>query len=376
MLRRLLPIIVIVTSLSFFYYLKTAGFVEKIKTIENLKSLTFKIDNSKTKEIKKVAPVAPKPLKIIERPKSVKAFYVTGSVAMTKKLISKILDTVPKTEINSLVINVKDESGSYLNQNMANLVRELRERNIYPIARISVFQDNHLTKLRPDLTIKKLDGTPYSKNAHSYFWIDPASTEAWDINAEFALAAIEMGFMEINFDYIRFPDYDHDLLKYPFYDKTELRSSVINRFADFMNKRIKGKYPDTIISADIFAYVLLRNDDQGIGQLFTDLANRFDVIAPMIYPSHYSAGNFNFQNPADHPYEVVYETLTEGKAALNVVGKTAKIRPWIQDFNLGATYDKAKIQAQIKAIKDAGYEDGYMVWNPNNNYDPLKFPKQ
>ncbi|MEK7089815.1 MAG: putative glycoside hydrolase, partial [Patescibacteria group bacterium] len=111
----------------------------------------------------------------------------------------------------------------------------------------------------------------------------------------------------------------------------------------------------------------------GIGQKFTDLASYYDVIAPMVYPSHYATGNFGFEKPAEAPYEVVKGTLNDGSALLTKAGKKVIVRPWLQDFNMGAIYDRRMIQAQIKGVVDAGLTTGYMMWNPSNRYSLEKY---
>ena len=127
-----------------------------------------------------------------------------------------------------------------------------------------------------------------------------------------------------------------------------------------------------MLSADLFAYSLLRNNGLGIGQRINDAAEYFDVVSPMIYPSHYTPGNFDFPNPATEPYQVTLKTLESGKSFISP-SSTAIMRPWIQDFDMGAIYDKRMINEEIRAIKDAGYGDTWMIWNPSNIYDPEKF---
>ncbi len=122
------------------------------------------------------------------------------------------------------------------------------------------------------------------------------------------------------------------------------------------------------MSADLFGYSILVDDGTHIGQRFIDLVDDFDVVAPMVYPSHYRTGNFGFKNPAENPYEVVYGTLEVAQKKLAAAHKTAIIRPWLQDFNLGAVYTGAMVKAQMKASVDAGFDNGWMLWNARNVY--------
>jgi len=318
-----------------------------------------------------VVAVVQEPLPPIKIPEKVAALYVTAPAAANSIRMNYLIDLVKSTEVNSLVINVKDNSKTHLGQWMTDLVRQLRKEGIYPIARIVVFQDNYAAQTRSDLVLKNPDDTIFGKIG--YNWLDPASKEVWDLNADAAIKALDIGFAEINFDYFRFPDGDIDNIVYPIYDYTQAKQTVINNAAAYINKKVKKAHPEAITSLDIFADTFLRPVDIGIGQKLIGLAPHFDVIAPMIYPSHYADGNFGFENPAEEPYEVVRRTLLAGKRQLEAVDISVQVRPWIQDFNMGAIYDRQKIQDQIKAIEDAGYQSGWMSWNPNVFYARTKY---
>ncbi len=309
----------------------------------------------------------------IEKPKEINAVYVTGEVALAPALFERLIDLAKNSEINSMVINIKDGSSVFLNKRMTGIVRRLREEKIYPIARIVLFQDNELAASRPDLVLKNPDGSIWGKKGYS--WVDPASKEVWDYNVDVSIKALDMGFEEINFDYVRFPDGNINDIVYPFYTYDRFKKDVINEAAGYINSKIKEKYSDRTISLDIFAYTFLRTYDVGVGQKLTELAPLYDVVAPMIYPSHYSAGNFGFENPAEEPYQVVLQTIRAGIAQLRE--KNIIIRPWLQDFNMGAIYGIEKVSAQIQAAKDALGENysGYMMWNPNNVYEINKYLK-
>lgn len=307
----------------------------------------------------------------ISVPDPIHVAYVTAHAAYTPTIIDNIIRFTQETNVNALVINIKDGTATHLNTSIAHLVKRLREKNIYPIARIVVFQDDELARSRPDLAITTQEGTLWGKNG--YYFVDPASREVWEETKRVSNIALDIGFKEINLDYIRFPDGDPETMVFPVYTYDRTKASVINEFSAYVTSAIKKDHPTARISADIFAYALLRNNDIGIGQRFIDLVDYYDIIAPMIYPSHYSQGNFGFENPAQHPYDVVFRTLMSGKKQLAEAGKKAIIRPWIQDFNLGALYDQEKIQRQIQAIEDAGYHHGWMTWNPSNIYSIKKY---
>jgi hypothetical protein len=307
-------------------------------------------------------------------PKDVRAVYMTAAVAGAPRWVDKIIKLIDESDrLNAVVINVKDGDGTYLGEGMKNVVKKFREAGIYPIARVVVFQDNGVARKRPELALRDKQGNLWASGGGRYLWVDPASREVWDGVVSVSNEAFAMGFKEVNFDYIRFPsDGDMENLVYPVYDEKRLKISVIGEFFTYLTESIRKENPEAVLSADLFAYSFLRNNGLGVGQRAGDAAAHFDVVSPMAYPSHYAPGNFDFPNPAEHPYEVILKTLESGKAFLNG-SSTTVIRPWIQDFNMGAVYDKKMIAEEIRAIKEAGYGDTWMVWNPSNVYDPGKF---
>lgn len=351
------------------------------------------------------------PQKLVNPPEIIKAVYVTGWSAGTKRYLNYLSDLFAKTEINSVVIDIKGSSGyvTYnsgavevkkynLNRNeisdIDSLVRFLHDKQIYVIGRIAVFEDPVYSKTRPDLAIfnkkKIIDDalsakTPSTENVgvlhgalwqdnNGLSWLDPASKEVWDYNISLAKDAFLHGFDEVNFDYIRFPsDGKVENMGFPIWDEKKLKSQVIKEFFDYLRQQL----PNEKISADLFGQTTVNKDDMGIGQIIENTFDSFDYIAPMFYPSHYANGFIGFKNPAEHPYEVVkystegaqsrvksYTTLSSG------LKPVAKLRPWIQDFNMGAVYDAQMVGQQIKALKDVLGEDynGFMLWNPSNIY--------
>lgn len=309
-----------------------------------------------------------KPLPPLPELDEVKAIYITAAIARSERM-EEIIKLIKRTELNAVVIDVKDENGDQLDSQIKTLVKRLRFLNIFPIARLTVFQDNGLAQKHPELAVKKSDGSLWQDRGRRY-WLDPASSGVWGYILETAREVAEAGFGEINFDYIRFPsDGDLDAMVYPIWDGKEKKTDVITNFSKYLKYNLKKEFPDLKLTADLFGYTFLRAYDLGIGQSIIELSQVFDEICPMVYPSHYDSGNFNFENPADHPYEVVYETLKKGKEIFDKQQiPFVNIRPWIQDFNLGAIYTPEMVRAQMKAIEDVGLKRGWMIWNPNNKY--------
>jgi len=331
---------------------------------------------SKSKDIP-----AQKPL--TNPPSVIKAVYITSWSAGTPSRIDYIVDLIDTTEINAVVIDIKDYSG-YVVYNtdvpeaaeykaedvripkINSLIKRLHDKDIYIIGRVTVFQDPVLTKARPDLAVKNKSTGALWADRKGLNWIDPVGKDAWDYNIKIAKDALGRGFDEINFDYIRFPsDGDLQAMQYPFYDGVKPKSEIIKDFFAYLRSNL----PEAKISADLFGLSTVNTDDMGIGQVIESAYAYFDYVSPMVYPSHYANGFLGYKNPADYPYEVVKYSMDHAVTRLKAAGSTtSKLRPWLQDFDLGADYGEEKIKAEIKAVYDSGVNDGWMLWDPNNVY--------
>ncbi len=327
-------------------------------------------------------------------PDKIKAIYATSWSAGSEKKLEYLIKLIKDTELNAIVIDVKDYSG-YVTYNtdlelvkkynavdlripqMNKLIKRLHDEGIYVIGRIAVFQDQRLALARPDLAIYSSSTGETWKDNKGLMWMDTASPEVWDYNIAIAKEILSRGFDEANFDYVRFAsDGKLDDIKFPVWDEKTLKTHIVR---DFFS-RIRQEIPDGKISGDLFGLVTVNKDGLGIGQSLTYAIPYFDAIAPMTYPSHYFPGFIGYQNPADYPYEVVkysmdsaVKQIEDFKVYASTTPMNAKIRPWIQDFNLGATYDATKVRAQIRAFDDAlaGHPElngGWMLWNPSNIY--------
>lgn len=324
------------------------------------------VENSEQNEVADSKPYLKEPL---PPPEQVKAIYITSPSVFDKKF-DELSSLFNKTQLNSVVITMKSGGGIYKNDGVDDLVRKLKERDIYTIARLTVFQDNELARARPDLALKSGAGGLWRDGSGAY-WVDPASREIWDYNIAVSKEVIDLGFDELNLDYIRFPsDGDLSVIRYPLWSGAKNKTGIINDFFAYFARELKNYEPKITLSADIFGYVLLTHvDDAGIGQRLGDAASYFDVVAPMLYPSHYSAGNFGFQNPAAYPYEIVLNTLEQGREKLgNMEEGSGIVRPWLQAFHMGAIYDSRMVSLEKRAVLDAGFDNGWMLWNPQNRY--------
>lgn len=318
-------------------------------------------------------------------PKAVKAIYLTSWVAGSKKLRDNLIKLIEQSEINAVVIDVKDYTGRiafpvtdpYLQKigasekritDIRELIADLHQRQIYVIARISVFQDVYLSEARPELAVKRASDGRLWRDRKGVSWLDVSSREVWDYTVAVANEARAVGFDELNFDYIRFPsDGNMKDISYPFYhpDRQSKADALAEFFAYLHQALAKTGAP---LSADLFGMVCTNQDDLGIGQVLEKAEPYFDFIAPMVYPSHYPAGYLNFSNPATKPYEVISHNLAIAGERLQLASSTKhKLRPWLQDFNLGADYTADMIRAQHQAVYDQGLTS-WMMWSPANRY--------
>lgn len=340
------------------------------------------IENIPTTEQEPLSPPEP-PVIHIAPPEQLKAVYMSSWVAGTKDFKKKIIDLIDRTEINAVVIDIKDytgkisftvpntkleEIGSMENRipNIKALTKELHDKNIYIIGRVAVFQDPYFAKLRPEFAVKEKDMTTIWKDRKGITWIDAGAQEAWDYNIEIAKASYEAGFDEINFDYVRFPTDGN--MKDIYFPQSEGKSKadVIESFFSYLHSNLQDT--GIITSADLFGMVTTNTDDLGIGQVLDKALPYFDYIAPMVYPSHFPTGWNGYPKPATKPYEVIKYSMEKAVARTIALGfDSNKLRPWLQDFNYGATYTPEMIRAQIKATYDVGL-DSWMLWDPGNTY--------
>lgn len=356
------------------------------------------------------------PQKLSNPPEIIKAIYITASTAGSETRLKEIIDLIKNTELNAIVVDIKDYSGYVLYDSKApiveslgsqkaiikdlnKLINTLHDENIYVIARISVFQDPILAQKRPDLAVQsKKSGTTW-KDRKGLSWVDPTAPEVWNYIISIALEANRRGFDELNFDYIRFPS-DGALsdMVFPYYDETKSKSEALEDFFSYLSSNLRFK--NIKISADLFGLTTVDAGDLGIGQKLEVAAQYFDYLCPMVYPSHYANGFLGFSNPAEHPYEIVKDSMENAQKRLDVLdlklnsvttttteevvssasqSKVAKLRPWLQDFDLGADYTENMIRLQKKAVSDVLLGDdfvGWLFWDPKNIYTSSAFDPQ
>jgi hypothetical protein len=244
----------------------------------------------------------------------------------------------------------------------------LEDEKVYPIARIACFIDNNVPRYDTARAVQRSDGSGQAwVERNGRLWLDPYNKKNWEYIGEVVDFAVKLGFPEIQLDYVRFPGGGKkSSMHFPAKkdwpaDTTE--SQVIQQFAQFIRDRLPK---NVVLSADIFGIVSSNTTkDQGIGQDMAYFPQPFDLLCPMVYPSHYAKGEYGIADPAKAPYEIV--KVSVGDFASKLKGKP--LRPWLQDFDLGGDYGREEVRAQVKALKELGIQE-YLLWNARNVYTP------
>lgn len=310
--------------------------------------------------------------------------------------LEKALGICEATEINALVIDIKNDNGvvawssnidvvNRLKSNASSPIRDyeklmnyLEKKDIYRIARIVAFKDPYFAGLESSHAIQLKSGGVY-KDYSGMMWVNPFDEYVWRYLAAVSKEAALRGFQEIQYDYVRFPDDAktyNPITEFPGRNGRD-KDEGIEDFLKFAKSELEPY--QVHISADVFGIITHSWDDkpEDIGQTWRKIANQVGYICPMIYPSHYGTGLYGFQVPDQHPYEIVRLSLSEAIERNAAQKKPGIIRPWIQGFT--ATWVKGHIKYDAKAVGiqlAAGQElgiDEYIIWNAANNYDPMSF---
>ncbi|MBK9712893.1 MAG: carboxypeptidase regulatory-like domain-containing protein [Kouleothrix sp.] len=330
-----------------------------------------------------------------------KALYITAAVASNPRLVTKFFDTIDRTELTAIVIDLKsdlrDDLGLIYYDSQVPIVKELgtaqpimdirailaeaKKRGIYTIARVHIFShDNVLADARPEWAAKdRKTGAVFADYPGPnirYAWLDPWNRNVWDYNIQLSVEAAHLGFDEINFDYIRFPslefatdDKDRIQLSKPDATPEEMFANITEMLRQ-SQRAINGA--GAFLSVDVFGVTTMEPTPL-IGQDIGRMSQVTDYICPMVYPSHYWPGALGYDNPAKHPYEIILDSLQQGEK--QVVANRALLRPWLQDFTLVwvpkdqiVEYGPAEVRAQIKAAEDFGKAAGWILYDSDNSY--------
>ena len=315
---------------------------------------------------------------------AIRGLYVSYFAIGHPETRQRILELLETTEFNAVIIDAKGDDGllSYPTQiplahkigathptakDLATMLAQLRSNGIYTIARVVTFKDTPLAKSYPEYAVKTGSGNIWF-DRDQQGWADPFLKPVWDYNIQIAIEAAQMGFDEVQFDYVRFPlpgqtgspQFSQEVSR-------ETRLAAVTGFLSTAQGQLK---PLGIkLGAGIFGYACWRKDDTLIGQDIDRMGPYLDVLSPMLYPSTFGSGIPGYKNPVANPYEVVYESTR--RAVARTARYNCTIRPWLQDFPDyrfdQRVYQREEIQAQIRASFEAG-SSGFMVWNPHTKY--------
>ncbi|QJC50245.1 putative glycoside hydrolase [Paenibacillus albicereus] len=322
----------------------------------------------------------------------VRGIYVSGYAAGSRRVMGRLKELVDRTELNAMVIDIKDDYGlmTYASHiKLANrlgtdsrpliddpkeLIDQLHRAGIYVIGRQVVFKDALLASKVPDWAIHEKSGKVW-RDAKRKAWINPYRKEVWNYNIAIAQEAAELGFDEIQFDYVRFPANGAATeAKLDYGSEAGAKSEAIGAFLGESAAAIHRK--GAKVSADVFGLVTSSSDDMGIGQSWRTVASQVDSISPMVYPSHYSPGMYGIATPDLSPFEVIHKAMTDASSRnrhlLQGGTQPAAIRPWLQSFTATwlhphRIYGEAELREQIRAAKEAGVDE-YLLWSPKCLY--------
>jgi hypothetical protein len=319
-------------------------------------------------------------------PGIVRGLYVNRFAAQSSKRMKQLIAMADETEINALVIDLKDEFGlNYASAdpkvqrnagkmgvipNLKALLDTLKAHKILAVARIVVFKDSVTARVNPEWDIRRADGSPW-RDKKGMLWVNPYNRELWDYNIRVAEEAVRLGFGEIQFDYIRFPEPYKSLPPQVFPGAgTESKPDALAAYLKLARTRLSKLGVRT--TADIFGLVTTVNGALEVGQAWESLAPVTDVLLPMVYPSHYPPGSFGIPRPNADPYRTIKAAISKAHDRNIKLGLTGeRVRPWLQAFTLGKPpYGAEEIRQQKKAVYDSGF-DGWVLWHPGSKYEPF-----
>lgn len=357
----------------------------------------------------------------LETPEPLYAIYMSQCVVGTPSFRDSLVSMIEETELNSVIIDIKDYSGTIAFRtkdprlseasltncgagDMKAFIRSLNDKGIYTIGRITVFQDPHYSERFPEQAVQSVSrpGEPWEDHKGLSF-VDVSSKPFWDYIVQLSKESYAIGFDELNFDYIRYPS-DGPMSDAKYINPN--KAVALEEFFKYLHSELEPY--GIVTSADLFGYTTVLTDDLGIGQQLERTLPYFDYVAPMVYPSHYNKGFAGLSNPNSDPYKVIFTSMAKAvqralseksvvktfdgepifeevivPATLETATTTKQVfsgyytkpvhdklalRPWLQDFDYGKDYTVEDINAQIQATYDAGLTS-WMFWDPANRYE-------
>lgn len=318
-------------------------------------------------------------------PDAVRGIYLNAWASGSSTRIEALLDLARRTEINTFVIDIKDATGFLSHRteiplaheigateeirirDLPGLLARLEEEGIYPIARIVIVKDPLLIAARPDLAVQDTAGGVWVDSS-DIIWLNPFHRDVWQYHLDIAKEVAAMGFPEIQWDYVRFPDAPRADLERAIFEGADGRTKAQGIRAFLNHAREELAEVGVMSTADVFGVTTSSARDVGIGQVWEAFIDVVDAALPMVYPSHYWQGSFGIQRPNAYPYEIVYRAMRDAARRSAAVEGAGVTRPYLQDFTLGAPrYEAPEVRAQIEATYDAGIRE-WVMWNPGSRY--------
>jgi hypothetical protein len=326
----------------------------------------------------------------VKTPEHVRGIYVSANSFLYQPFLERLDTILDTTKVNTIVVDIKDAPGTVdydigfdtpcvkpliSKEDLMAKLEQYHKKNVYVIARVAVMRDECFVKNNLELAANKADGTPW-RDGKGHYWLSPHEMKTAQYIADMSKAVYNVGFDEIQLDYVRYPsDGQMNLLKYEYSaglsassTTAEKRRATLKNFVGHIRKEL-GDIP---LSADVFGMVLTNKDDLTIGQHIDDFAENVDYISGMIYPSHFPNNWNGIKLPNKSPYQTIYDSTKMGLDRLTVTYGTSTankmMRPWLQDFSIyGVDYNAPEVLAQIQALDDLGVKS-YLLWNASNRY--------
>src|SRR5438105_11729580 len=326
---------------------------------------------------------------LIPQTSSIKGLYVNAWAFGSPKLWH-LVRLADETEINAFVVDVKDDTGCLLypsavptaqqiGANACTRAKDAKARldtlaahGIYAIARIVVAKDPLLAERKPSWSVKdRTTGGLWRDRIHSA-WVDAYNDSVWIYSAELAREAVRLGFQEVQFDYVRFPDEPRERMAtaiFPAHRPGVTQREAVRAHVALLKDRLRPL--GVPVTFDIFGLTAsVTTGDLGIGQVWEDFVSVADVVLPMVYPSHYYRGAFGYAWPNGQPDHIVRSAVTDPLHRSRPLPGSAEIRPFLQAFTLGRRlprYTPFEIREQIRAAEDLGITS-WVLWNPRSVY--------
>ncbi|REE83826.1 hypothetical protein A8990_1163 [Paenibacillus taihuensis] len=327
----------------------------------------------------------------------VKGIYVSGWVAGSKKRLDRLIQLVDRTDLNAMVIDVKNDYGQLTYKSalpevndigadrhaaigdITGLLQKLKAKHIYVIGRIVTFKDPLYAKSYPSMALQRKSGGVW-RDVQGKAWLDPFQQQVRSYNAAIAREAASIGFDEIQFDYVRFPDNGAKVDREVQFSSSRGGKSKSQVISQFLEEATGGVHTaGARVSADVFGLVTSSTNDMGIGQSWRAISSVVDVISPMTYPSHYSTGMYGVKQPDLSPYAIIRHAMMDANHRNSLIRSTgadrtpAVIRPWLQSFTAKwvhphQQYGAEQVNKQIQAARDQGVHE-FLLWSSNCKYD-------